>query len=200
MGKGEEKLIYLHVLRLGEPSKEGLTDSVYTNGANDWYVIKQRKDGSEMTRVFQDVNQLNYPDPALLDTGCEVIGSCIYVIGGLSIMCRRPYRIADDEGSREIRFLDTCNPKYGWRTCFTLPFTLSGSKSVLVDNQWLYLFGGNRHDGCFPRKPWAYAVNVDDNKAIEERVRDVAQPVIHIQMWAAVQAPIVHRIDMSFFE
>ncbi|KAI9125469.1 hypothetical protein K1719_002887 [Acacia pycnantha] len=176
MGKGEEKLIYLHVLRMGEPSKEGLTDSVYTNAANDWYVIKQRKDGSEMTRVFEDVNHLNYPDPALLDTGCEVIGSCIYVIGGLSVMCRRPYRIADDEGSREIRFLDTCNPKYGWRTCFSLPSTLSSFKSVVVDNQWLYLFGGVRHDSCFPVKPWAYAVNVDDNKAIGERVRETAKP------------------------
>ncbi|KAI9121482.1 hypothetical protein K1719_008515 [Acacia pycnantha] len=58
--------------------------------------------------------------PALLDTCCEVIGSCIYVIGGLSVMCRRQYQVGDDEGSAE---------------------------------------------------PWAYAVNVDDNKAIEERVK-----------------------------
>ncbi|KAK4265434.1 hypothetical protein QN277_026489 [Acacia crassicarpa] len=176
MGKGMEKLIYVHVVRLGKSFKKGVTDSGYADATNDWYVIKQRKDGSEMIRVFEDVDQLNHLGPALLDTCCEVIGSCIYVIGGLSVMCRRPYEIGGDEGSGQIRFLDTRNPKDGWRTCFAFPFTLSGCESVVIDNRWLYLFGGNRRDGCFPPKPWAYAVNVDDNKAIKDRVREIAQP------------------------
>ncbi|KAF2298430.1 hypothetical protein GH714_023561 [Hevea brasiliensis] len=84
-----EKLIYIHVLRLGESLYESDdVDSGYRDATNDWYLLKQT-DGNngveiQFSRVFEDINQVNHPGPALVGADCAVIGSFIYVIGGRS--------------------------------------------------------------------------------------------------------------------
>ncbi|KAI9123202.1 hypothetical protein K1719_006091 [Acacia pycnantha] len=85
-----EKLIYVHVARLGDSlnRKKGMFSGYY-DATNDWYVIKQRGEGRgdrvKMSRVFEGAGQLNHPHFALLNTGCVVIGSLLYVIDGKSV-------------------------------------------------------------------------------------------------------------------
>ncbi|KAI9109785.1 hypothetical protein K1719_018826 [Acacia pycnantha] len=87
-----EKLIYIHVVRLGESfnCKKGVF-SGYNDATNDWYVIKQRGEGRgdrvKMSRAFEGAGQLNNPHFALLDTDCVVIGSLLYLIGGCCFLC-----------------------------------------------------------------------------------------------------------------
>ena len=170
-------MIYFHVIRLGESLLKEPDDrlSGYKDATNDWYVIKQGSDGGvQILRVFEDIKPVNYPNHALLDTACQVIGTCIYVIGGRSV-----YRLVlgghvNDPGSSKIRCLDTHNPKDGWRTSFTLPFTVSSAESAVVDDKWLYLFGGHRHKVHVPLDPWGYALNVDDNS--KKQVRKMTNP------------------------
>ncbi|KAK4265393.1 hypothetical protein QN277_026452 [Acacia crassicarpa] len=82
MEKGKDKLIYVHVASLPEDSEGSRSKEI-------WYLIKQRSngedvDGVQLRRVSEDIKPLNYPYSALLDPNCEVVGSCVYVIGGHS--------------------------------------------------------------------------------------------------------------------
>ncbi|XP_058009857.1 uncharacterized protein LOC110652203 isoform X2 [Hevea brasiliensis] len=176
-----EKLIYIHVLRLGESLYESDdVDSGYRDATNDWYLLKQT-DGNngveiQFSRVFEDINQVNHPGPALVGADCAVIGSFIYVIGGRSNVTEMYSVRCGGDGCKEIRCLDTRNARDGWKTCFALPFTFSGGRSAVVDGRWLYLFAGNRHDGFRNPDPWGFALNVVDSNKGEVEVRKIIKP------------------------
>ena len=72
--------------------------------------------------VWEEVEQLNHPDMALVESACVAIGSHIYAISGLNAYSLEPC-LRDGEGSNKIRCIDTLNPQHGWNTCFTLPFS-----------------------------------------------------------------------------
>ncbi|KAK4265994.1 hypothetical protein QN277_026972 [Acacia crassicarpa] len=162
-----EKLIYVHVARLGDSlNREKGMLSGYDDATNDWYVIKQSGEGRgnrvKMSRVFEGAGQLNHPYLALLDTDCVVIGSLLYVIGGCCILCDScSYDCSYDCNylrSTEIRCLDIHNPQDRWRACFTLPFKSCVARSIVVDRQWLYVFPFRGH--------WCYGLNIEDGKSV----------------------------------
>ncbi|KAK4265987.1 hypothetical protein QN277_026965 [Acacia crassicarpa] len=166
-----EKLIYIHVARLGDSlnRKKGMF-SGYDDATNDWYVIKQRGEGrgdrvqisrvfEGASRVFEGAGQLNRSHLALLDTDCVVIGSLLYVIGGCCLLCDSCNYNCRYLRYREIRCLDTRNPQDGWRTCFTLPFRSCVPVSTVVDSQWLYLFPF--------KETCCYGFNIEDGKSVQ---------------------------------
>ncbi|KAK4264231.1 hypothetical protein QN277_025439 [Acacia crassicarpa] len=160
-----EKLIYVHVARLGDSlnRKKGMFSGCY-NATNDWYVIQQRGEGRgdrvKMSRVFEGAGQLNHPYFALLDTDCVVIGSLLYVIGGCCFLCDSGSYNCNYLRSTEIRCLDTRNPQDRWRACFTLPFKSCVAGSIVVDSQCLYLFPFKGH--------WCYGLNIEDGKSVRK--------------------------------
>lgn len=158
-----EKLIYVHIARLGKSK-----DDRFLGSGNDWYLIKQGEggDGVELTRAFEDISQPKPCSVALLDTACQVIGSRIYVIGGSSIR-RISAGYFFDEGSNMIYFLDTHKPKDGWRTCYSFPFIHCDGVSTVVDDQWLYVLGGSHENNSRRVDLWGFAVNVDGSREVK---------------------------------
>ncbi|KAI9125765.1 hypothetical protein K1719_003183 [Acacia pycnantha] len=147
MEKGKDKLIYVHVASLEEDSERSRSKEI-------WYLIKQRSDGDdvdgvELRRVSEDIKPLNYPYSALLDPNCEVVGSCIYVIGGHS---RGGGSAVVDDRWLYIFGIDRYYDPRGWESYSNAcPF-----------------YHGDKH-GCLG--PWGYAVDCSKPEDEERRRR-----------------------------
>lgn len=121
-----------------------------------WYVIKGNSKTPE-DNLLRPIFPL--PPEHLHHSGCGVVGSTIFVLGGMD-STRRPYNNGSPDGYDDVYYIDTRRPSSGWKEGCPMTRPRQHPYAVTVDDlHKMYVFGGIRHGVS----PWAEVFDFDGN-------------------------------------